>query len=272
MPQAERAARYAELHQRPQIFLLPNAWDAGTAKLLASLGFEALATTSAGLAFNLGRRDAEGALTREETLANGRDIAAATDLPVNADLENGFGDAPEDCSRTILDAIEAGLAGGSIEDATGRRDQPFYEFGHAIERVRAAAEAARSGAFVFTARCENFLHGNTDLADTIRRLQAYQEAGADVLYAPGLARLEDIRSVVTSVDRPVNVLASMATQTFTVADLAELGVRRVSFGGSFARAAYGALKRAALEFRDQGSFAYAKEAMPYAELSAIFGK
>jgi 2-methylisocitrate lyase-like PEP mutase family enzyme len=272
MPQAERAVHYAELHRRPNLFLLPNAWDGGTAKLLASLGFEAIATTSAGLAFNLGRRDAEGALSREETLANGRAIAEATDLPVNADLENGFGDTPEDCSRTVLGAIGAGLAGGSIEDATGRKDQPFYELSHAAERVRAAAEAARSGTFVFTARCENFLHGNTDLADTIRRLQAYQEAGADVLYAPGLAKLEDIRSVISSVDRPVNVLASMATQTFCVADLAAIGVKRVSIGGSFARAAYGALRRAALEFRDQGTFNFAKEAMSYAELSGIFGK
>ncbi|CAM5777330.1 2-methylisocitrate lyase [Labrys miyagiensis] len=270
MSQAQKAAIYADLHRRPELFLLPNAWDAGSAKLLASLGFSALATTSAGLAFTYGRKD--GQMSREETLANAASIAAATDLPVNADLENGFGDGPQDCSETIRAAVDAGLAGGSIEDATGRADQPIYELAHAADRVRAAAETARTRGFVLTARAENFLHGIPDLADTIRRLQAFQEAGAEVLYAPGLLRLEQIRSVLGSVDRPVNVLATMAGQDFAIADLAELGVRRVSVGGSFARAAFGALKRAALELRDEGRFTFAKEAMPYAELAAIFGK
>ncbi|MDQ0390852.1 isocitrate lyase/PEP mutase family protein [Labrys monachus] len=270
MSQAQRAAEFAELHRREGMFLLPNAWDGGTAKLIASLGFEAIATTSAGLAFALGKVDGEGAVTGEETLSNGAAISAATDLPVNADLENGFGDAPADCRRTILAAMAAGLAGGSIEDATGRADTPIYELGHAVERIAAAAEAARSGAFVLTARCENFLHGRRDLADTIRRLQAYQEAGADVLYAPGLTTIEEIRSLVASVDRPVNVLASVAGQDFAVADLAAVGVKRVSIGGSFARAAFGALRRAALEFRGRGRLTYMADAMTFAELGALF--
>jgi 2-methylisocitrate lyase-like PEP mutase family enzyme len=270
MSQAQRAAEFLKLHQREGLFLLPNAWDGGTARLLASLGFEAIATTSAGLAFALGRPDGEGVVTREETLANGAAIAAATDLPINADLENGFGDTPEDCRRTILGAIEAGLAGGSIEDSTGRKDTPIYEIGHAVERMRAAVEAARSGGFVLTGRCENFLHGRRDLADTIHRLQAYQEAGADVLYAPGLATLDDIRSVVTSVDRPVNILASVAGQDFAIEDLAAIGVKRVSIGGSFARAAFGALRRAALELKSRGRLTYMADAMTHAELGTLF--
>lgn len=270
MTQARRAAVFSELHQRPELFLIPNAWDAGSTKLLDSLGFSAIATTSAGLAFTVGRKD--GQMTREETLANARVIVEATSLPVSADLENGFGDSPEDCRRTILAGIEVGLAGGSIEDATGRPDRPIYEFGHAVDRVRAAAEAARAGGFVLTARAENFLHGIADLDDTIRRLQAFQEAGAEVLYAPALTRLDQISSMLSSIDRPLNVLFTVGGQDFTVADLARLGVRRVSVGGSFARAAFGALKRAALELRDQGSFGFAKDAMSYAELSALFGK
>lgn len=270
MSQAQKAEAFAQLHRRSELFLLPNAWDAGSAKLLASLGFSAIATTSAGLAFTYGRRD--GQMSREETFANAGAVVAATSLPVSADLENGFGDTPEDCQRTILDAVGVGLAGGSIEDATGRPDQPIYELGLATERVRAAAETAKAEGFVLTARAENFFHGIPDLDDTIRRLQAFQDAGAEVLYAPGLIRLDQIKSVLSSVDRPVNILATMAGQDFSIADLAELGVRRVSVGGTFARAAFGALKRAALELRDEGRFTFAKEAMPYPELAAIFGK
>jgi 2-methylisocitrate lyase-like PEP mutase family enzyme len=270
MSQAQKAAAFADLHRRPELFLLPNAWDAGSTKLLASLGFSAIATTSAGLAFTYGRDD--GQMSREETLANAGAIVAVTELPVSADLENGFGDRPEDCRDTIRAAIGVGLAGGSIEDATGRPDQPIYEIGLATERVRAAAETAKAEGFVLTARAENFFHGIPDLDDTIRRLQAFQEAGAEVLYAPGLIRLDQIKSVLGSIDRPLNVLASMAGQDFSIADLAELGVRRVSVGATFARAAFGALRRAALELRDEGRFGFAKEAMPYAELAAIFGK
>lgn len=270
MSQAQKAEVFSQLHRRHELFLMPNAWDAGSAKLLASLGFSAIATTSAGLAFTYGRKD--GQMSREETLANAGSIVSATGLPVSADLENGFGDTPEDCRRTILGAVGVGLAGGSIEDATGRPDQPIYEIGLATDRVRAAAETARAEGFVLTARAENFFHGVPDLADTIRRLQAFQDAGAEVLYAPGLIRLDQIRSVVASVDRPLNILATMAGQDFSIAELAELGVRRVSVGGSFARAAFGALRRAALELRDEGRFSFAKEAMSYPELEAIFGK
>jgi 2-methylisocitrate lyase-like PEP mutase family enzyme len=270
MSQAQKAAVFSELHRRPEIFLIPNAWDAGSAKLLASLGFSAIATTSAGLAFTYGRKD--GQMSREETLANAGAIVAASELPVSADLENGFGDSPRDCQDTIEAAAGVGLAGGSIEDATGRPDAPIYEIGLAAERVRAAAETAKKQGFVLTARAENFFHGIPDLDDTIRRLQAFQEAGAEVLYAPGLIRLDQIKSVLGSIDRPLNVLATMAGQEFSIADLAGLGVRRVSVGGAFARAAFGALRRAALELRDEGRFTFAKEAMPYPELAAIFGK
>ncbi|WP_413993728.1 isocitrate lyase/PEP mutase family protein [Labrys okinawensis] len=270
MSQAQKAAAFADLHRRSELFLLPNAWDVGSAKLLSSLGFSAIATTSAGLAFSYGRKD--GQMSREETLANAGSIVSASELPVSADLENGFGDSPEACQSTIRDAVGVGLAGGSIEDATGRPDQPIYEIGLATERVRAAAETARAAGFVLTARAENFLHGIPDLDDTIRRLQAFQEAGAEVLYAPGLSRLDQIKSVLGSVDRPVNILATLAGQEFSIPDLAGLGIRRVSVGGSFARAAFGALKRAALELRDEGRFGFAKDAMPYSELAAIFGK
>src|SRR5216684_5837173 len=209
LTQAEKGRMFRALHERDRAFIIPNPWDVGTARLLAHLGFEALATTSMGYAFSLGRRD--NTLDREETLANASAIASATHLPVSADLENGFGDAPEIVAETIKLAAAAGVVGGSIEDATGRSDHPIYEVEHAIERVRAAVAAARALPFPFTltARAENYLHGRPDLKDTIKRLQAYQEAGADVLYAPGLATRDDIAAVVSSVDRPVNVVMGL---------------------------------------------------------------
>ncbi|AUZ60896.1 putative carboxyvinyl-carboxyphosphonate phosphorylmutase [Pseudomonas sp. XWY-1] len=271
--QTLRAEAFKALHERDGAFVIPNPWDAGSAKLLASLGFEALATTSAGLAFSLGRPDAEGALSLDDTLDNAGEIVDATALPVAADLENGFGDLPEDCAQTILRAAEIGLVGGSIEDASGRSDAPIYDFGLAVERVRAAVQAARSLPFPFTlcARAENLLHGRMDLDDTILRLQAYAEAGADVLYAPGLRTVEEVRAVVQAVaPRPVNVLMGMAGVPLSVNQLQDLGVRRVSVGSSLARAALGAFYRAAQEIRDEGTFGYGEQTMPFAQLNDLF--
>ncbi|MFG0751990.1 oxaloacetate decarboxylase [Pseudomonas sp. TYF_14] len=271
--QTLRAEAFKALHERDGAFVIPNPWDAGSAKLLASLGFEALATTSAGLAFSLGRPDAEGALSLDDTLDNAGEIVDATALPVAADLENGFGDLPEDCAQTILRAAEIGLVGGSIEDASGRSDAPIYDFGLAVERVRAAVQAARSLPFPFTlcARAENLLHGRMDLDDTILRLQAYAEAGADVLYAPGLRTVEEVRAVVQAVaPRPVNVLMGMAGVPLSVNQLQDLGVRRVSVGSSLARAALGAFYQAAQEIRDEGTFGYGEQTMPFAQLNDLF--
>lgn len=271
--QTLRAEAFKALHERDGAFVIPNPWDAGSAKLLANLGFEALATTSAGLAFSLGRADAEAALSLDETLDNAGMIVDATALPVAADLENGFGDLPEDCAHAILRAAEAGLVGGSIEDATGRSDAPIYDLGLAVERVRAAVQAARSLPFPFMlcARAENLLHGRMDLDDTILRLQAYAEAGADVLYAPGLRTVEEIRAVVQAVaPKPVNVLMGLAGVPLSVNQLQDLGVRRISVGSSLARAALGAFQRAALEVRDQGTFSYGEQALPFAQLNDLF--
>lgn len=263
----DKVARFRALHAQPGAFVMPNPWDAGSARLLAGLGFPALATTSAGLAFSLGRRD--GAAGLAETLANARAIVAATTLPVSADLENGFGHAPDDCARTLRAAAEAGLAGGSIEDATGDPAKPIYEFRHAVERIAAAAEVARALPFVLTARAENFLHGRPDLDDTIARLQAFAAAGAEVLYAPGLRELSQIRAVCEALEGfPVNVVIGLVGRPFTVAELAAAGVRRISLGGSLARTALGALHRAALEIRDQGSFGFAAGALTGAEVEA----
>src|SRR5262245_37048980 len=270
--QVEKGQRFRTLHARPGAFVIPNPWDAGTARILASLGFEALTTTSAGLAFTLGRRDGAGEVTRAETLANARAIAEATDLPVAGDLENGFGHAPEAAAETIRLAGEvAGLVGGSIEDSTGEPQRPLYDFQHAVERVAAAAEAARAlpFPFVLVGRAENFLHGRPDLDDTIRRLQAYEAAGASALFAPGLTRAEDIRTVCASVRRPVNVVMGLKSASFTVAELAALGVRRISLGSALSRAALGAFVRAAREMREQGTFRFADEAIPYAEVNAL---
>jgi 2-methylisocitrate lyase-like PEP mutase family enzyme len=251
---AEKARRFLALHQGGRPLLMPNPWDLGSARLLASLGFQALATTSAGFAATLGRLD--GSVTREEALAHAASIVQATELPVSADLENAFGDEPAAVADTVRFALQAGLAGCSVEDFTGREDAPIYDAGLAAERVAAAAAAAHDGPvpLVLTARAENYLHGRPDLGDTIARLQAYQEAGADVLYAPGLRRLEDIRQVVAAVDRPVNVLAVPGAPS--VSELAAAGVGRVSVGGAFAFAALGAVVEAARGLLDQGTYAY----------------
>lgn len=250
----DRYAHFLGLHHQSSPLLLANAWDTGSARLLASLGFAALATTSSGYAATLGRLD--GSLTREEALAHSAQLAQATDLPVNADLENCFADEPAGAAETIRLALDTGVAGASIEDFTGDARAPIYDLGLAADRVRAAAEAAHSGPrrLVLTARAENHLHGRDDLADTIARLQAYQDAGADVLYAPGLTAVEDIRAVVSSVDLPVNVLAM--AQTPPVAELARLGVARISVGGSFAFAALGGVVEAARELLEQGTYGY----------------
>jgi 2-methylisocitrate lyase-like PEP mutase family enzyme len=271
LSQTEKAARFQALHERPGAFVIPNPWDAGTAKILASLGFEALTTTSAGLAFSLGKSD--GTVGRAETLENARQILEATDLPVAADLENGYGDSPEDAAETIRLAASAGLVGGSIEDATGDPERPIYEIAEAIERFAAAVEAARSLPFKFmlVGRAENFLHGRPDLDDTIGRLRAYEKAGADVLYAPGLATTEQIREVCSSVSRPVNVVMGLRGARFSVAELAEMGVKRISVGSTLARAALGEFIRAAKEMLEHGTFEFAADAPPFAELNGLFG-
>lgn len=268
--QADQAIAFRALHERDRAFIIPNPWDAGTARLLAHLGFEALATTSAGFAFSLGQRD--NTIDRAQMMEHVRTIAAATDLPVSADLENGFGDDPKTVAETIRMAADAGLAGGSIEDATARPDDPIYDFELAVERVRAAVEAARSLPFPFTltARAENHLCGRPDLADTIRRLQAYQEAGADVLYAPGLASRDDIATVVRSVDRPVNVVMGLQGVQLSLDELSEIGVKRVSVGSALSRAALGAFLRAAREMRESGTFTFAADAVSYRDISAMF--
>ncbi len=270
MSQTLKAERFRALHQGP-LFVLPNPWDAGSARILAAMGFAALATTSAGLAFSLGRRDAESAVSRDEALANAAAIIAATDLPVSADLENGYGDAPEDAALTIRLAAETGLVGGSIEDATGDATRPIYDFEQSVERVAAAAEAAHALPFPFTfvARAENYLHGRRDLDDTIRRLQAFQAAGADVLFAPGLPDLEAIRLVCASVSKPVNVVLGARNTPYTLAELAEAGVRRVSTGSSFARAALGGMMAAAQELLGAGSATYLDGTPSSAEISKI---
>jgi 2-methylisocitrate lyase-like PEP mutase family enzyme len=272
LSQAEKGLAFRALHERDSAFVIPNPWDIGTARLLKHLGFEALATTSAGYAFSVGRQD--NTIARNEMMAHVSAIAAATDLPVSADLGNGFGDAPEIAAETIRLASAAGLAGGSIEDATGDPEHPVYEIEHAVERVRAAAEAAHSLPYPFTltARAENFIVGRPDLKDTIKRLQAFQQAGTDVLYAPGLTSGEDISAVVSSVDRPVNVLMGLQGGRLSLSELSALGVKRVSVGSALSRAALGAFLRAAHEMQEHGTFQFANEAVSMKELSTIFGR
>jgi 2-methylisocitrate lyase-like PEP mutase family enzyme len=252
--QADQAQRFLALHRAGEPLLMPNPWDLGSARLLASLGFEALATTSSGFAATLGRND--GGVSRDEAMVHAAVIVAATDLPVSADLENGFADAPSGVAETMRLSIEVGLAGASVEDFTGRADDPIYDIGLAAERIAAAAEAAHAGPgrLVLTARAENYLHGRPDLADTIARLQAFQAAGADVLYAPGLRSRDDISRVIREVDRPVNVLALEGMPP--VAELAQAGVSRISVGGAFAFAALGAVVSAATELREQGTYGF----------------
>lgn len=272
--QSEKAQRFKALHERKGAFIIPNPWDAGTARMLTGLGFEALTTTSAGLAFTLGRRDAANAVTREETLANAKAIVDATDLPVAADLENGFGDAPEEAAETIRLAAEVGLVGGSIEDSSGDPSRPIYGFQHSVERMAAAAEVARAlpFPFVLVGRAENYLHGRADLDDTIHRLQAYEDAGADCLFAPGLTKAEDIRTVCQTLRKPVNVIMGFQSASYSVADLAALGVRRISVGSALSRAALGAAYRAAKEMREQGTFRFAAQALSYAEANDLVSR
>ncbi|HXW17099.1 MAG TPA: isocitrate lyase/phosphoenolpyruvate mutase family protein [Candidatus Acidoferrales bacterium] len=268
--QAEKGLAFRALHQRPAAFIIPNPWDIGTARLLAHAGFEALATTSMGYAFSVGKSD--GAVTRDAMLQHVATIASATSLPVSADLENGYADAPEKAAETIRLAAAAGAVGGSIEDATGRPDDPIYELKHAADRVRAAVATARSLPFTFTltARAENYLHGRPDLKDTIARLQAFQEAGADVLYAPALTTREDIAEVVRSVDRPVNVVMGLRGVQLSLAELSALGVKRVSVGSSLSRTALGAFLRASREMRERGTFTFAADAASARDITAIF--
>jgi 2-methylisocitrate lyase-like PEP mutase family enzyme len=272
MSQREKAQEFQALHEGPGTFVIPNPWDAGTARMLAALGAKGLATTSAGLAFSLGRRDGQGLVSRGETLANAKAIVEATDLPVSADLENGFGDAPNAVAETIWLAAATGLVGGSIEDATGDPRGPIYCREHAVARVAAAVEAARSLPFPFllVARAENFLHGNPDLDDTIARLRDYAAAGADVLYAPGLPDLDAIRAVCAAVAPiPVNALAGGKGSTFTVANLAAAGVRRISVGPALSRAGLGAFLRAARETLDQGTFTFGDQAASFDEVNGF---
>jgi 2-methylisocitrate lyase-like PEP mutase family enzyme len=272
--QAEKAATFRALHARPGAFIIPNPWDTGTARLLASLGFEALATTSLGVANSLGRPDGTGAVSRAEVLANCRTIADATDLPVNADLENGYADEPRAAAEIIRLASQAGMVGGSIEDATGDPARPIYDFALAVERVQAAVEVARAlpVPFLLTARAENLIHGRLDLDDTIKRLQAFEQAGADVLYAPGLRDLPTIRAVVSAVKRPVNVVMSHIDPAITAAELAAAGVKRISVGGSLSRLALAAFLRGAREMKDTGGFTWARETVTGKELKGIFAR
>ena len=265
MTREQKYDAFKSLHERARIFIIPNPWDAGTAKILTAMNFEALATTSAGYAFSNGRPDSTSDLNRDGVLENARAIVEATHLPVSADLQDGFGPSPETCAATIRLASAIGLAGGSIEDASGDPNAPIYDFQLSVERIEAAAEMAHTHQFLLTARAENFLYDRPSLDDTIKRLQAFEEAGADVLYAPGLPSLKAIREVCAAVSKPVNVLMGLQGATFSVEDLQAAGVKRISVGGSFARAALGAFVRAAREVKDKGTFTYATEALPHAE-------
>lgn len=269
MDQAAKAEAFRKLHEGPDLFVVPNPWDAGSAKLLAGMGFKALTTTSAGLAWVIGKPD--GGVTRDESLANARMIVEAVDLPVAADLENGFGERPEDAAAIIRRAAEIGLVGGSIEDFSGDESRPIYDFALAVERVAAAAEAAHSLGFPFqfVARAENHVHGIDDLDDTIRRLVAFEKAGADVLFAPWLKSMEAIRAVCEAVTKPVNVVMGPSALTHSLADLADAGVRRVSIGGNLARAAYTAAQHAAEELLGPGTFTWARGIIAHASLNEV---
>ena len=270
--QIEKANAFRALHERPGAFIIPNPWDAGTARLLASIGFEALATTSLGLSNSLGRIDGLGVVSRDEVLENCRVIAQATDLPVNADLENGYAHEPRAAAEMIRLAANAGVVGGSIEDTTGDPNKPIYDFQLAVERVQAAVEVARSlpFPFVLTARADQLLHGRLDLDDTITRLQAFEKAGADVLYAPGVRDLATIRTVVTSVGKPINVVMSAADPSITAAQLSDVGVKRISVGGALSRLALAAFLKGAREMKDAGGFTWMRDTAPSKDLKAIF--
>jgi 2-methylisocitrate lyase-like PEP mutase family enzyme len=270
LTQAEKGRTFAELHKRADAFIIPNFWDVGSARLLAHLGFEALATSSAGYAFSLGKADRT--VGSDATLSHAAAVAAATNLPVSIDLENGFGDAPAVVAETIRLAAATGAVGGSIEDSTGRTDEPLYERTLAVARIQAAADVVHHLPFPFTltARAENYLVGKPDLKDTIERLQLYQEAGANVLYAPGLTNKSDIATLVSSLDRPVNVLMGMQGVKLTLAELSSIGVKRISVGSGLARCALGAFLRAAEEMRDHGTFTFGEDAANSRMINSIF--
>lgn len=264
--QNDLATAFRALHEQPRAFIIANAWDAGSARLLAGLGFPAIATSSAASAGALGRAD--GKVTRDEALAHAKALVDAVDVPVSADLENGFAHAPAQVAETLRLAVRTGLAGGSIEDYTGDPSRPIYDFDAAVERVAAAVEAVRASGvpFTLTARCENFLHGHPDLDDTIRRLQAFEQAGADVLFAPGLPNLKAVRAVCSSLSKPVNFMVAIPGRSFNVAELQDAGVRRISLATSLYRAAMSGLYRAAVEIRDQGTFQFLNELVSSQEL------
>ena len=268
MSQQEKSKRFVALHERPGAFIIPNPWDGGSARLLQGLGFEALATSSSACAANYGRRD--GHVSRAEALAHARAIVEATELPVAGDLEKGFGDSPEDAAATIREAASIGLVGGSIEDASGRADKPVYDIEHATRRMEAAVAAARALPFKFmlTGRAENFIRGNPDIEDTIRRLQAYERAGADVLFAPGLPDVEAVRRVCASISKPFNFMAGIKGKSFPVQDLAAAGVKRVSLAGSLYRAAVTGMVEAAREVKEQGTFGYLDRSMASPDFNA----
>jgi 2-methylisocitrate lyase-like PEP mutase family enzyme len=265
--QLEKANRFRALHQQSGFFLIANAWDAGSARILAGLGFAALATSSGASAGILGRRD--GMVTRQEALDQARSIVNATDLPISADLEKGFDDTPEGAAETIRLAATVGLVGGSIEDFSGNPQKPLYELNHAKERVSAAVEAARKLPFPFTltARAENFLRGNPNLDDTIERLKAFEAVGADVLMAPGLPDLAAVQTVCAALSRPFNFMAGIKGRSFTTAELASAGVKRISLATSLYRAAMSGLVDAAREVKDQGTFGYVDTTMATPELN-----
>ena len=269
--QRDKAQTFRKLHEREGAFVIPNPWDIGSARLFDALGFEALATTSSGFAYSLGRKD--GQVSREEKLAHCRALCEASDLPVSADLEKCFADDPEEAAETIALGAKAGLVGGSIEDATGNPAKPIFDFNHAVERVAAAAEVAKSLniPFVLTARAENFLHGRRDMDDTIRRLQAYEAAGADVLYAPGPATLDEVREITSALDRPVNALAT-PLKGVMVAELAQAGVKRISIGGAMMRAVIGVLVRGSRQMLDEGRFDWMADMMQTPEINKLFSK
>lgn len=269
--QRAKAEEFEQLHKRDKLFILPNPWDAGSAKMLAALGFEALATTSAGYAFSMGKLDTIGAMDREMALAHAKELVNATSLPVSADLENGYGDSPEDVQKTVYAAAEAGLVGCTIEDTTGLKDKPIYDKAFAIERIAAAVEAARSLDFPFmlTARAENYLHGRPDLADTLERLQGYESVGADVLYAPGLPDTGTIASICQAVSKPVNVVAGIALRGVSVDQLQTCGVQRISTGSSLARTAIGSMLDAANAILEEGRFDAFESAASFKDIEAL---
>lgn len=274
LSQSDKGRLFAALHQRDRVFVLPNPWDVGSAKMLAGLGFEALATTSAGYAFSVGQADFIGSLSRERAIAHANDIVNATPLPVSADLENGYGDSPEAVQETIRAAANAGLVGCTIEDTTGDKSNPIYDKAFAVERIAAAVEAVQSlkVPFTLTARAENYLHGRPDLADTIERLQGYESVGADVLYAPGLPDLTTIKTLCDSVSKPVNVVAGIALKGVSVADLDKAGATRISVGSSLARTAIGSMLKTATDILNDGSFEGFESAAGFSEIEALLAR